>query len=374
MGLINQCHCCLLRPPAKDLRTPYTRRGITEIYSLMIEECFVIKLTSGNDDQSGICEECLRLLREASSFKVQVQRCQTELRQRLEAGLRVKEEKMDEPLEDDLCSEFAEPSLPSDEVSLDQPIKEEPRDEYMSPPDKESPPCKEEPRDEYMSPPDEVSPGPPCEEEPRDEYMSRRDDEAATATSIPPRVLGRTAKYYREYRARKRAEWEKALLNRTCDPSTADSSINVARSVDKKKAATEKRREYRARRKAQCYQYCRAEQEKSWTTSDTTVDSSINAGPVKKKRKPAAEYQREYRARIKAKRQAIIGRTAGPSVDPQTIVGPKSDGFSLPKKKTRAAYQREYRARKKAQRESSSIQLSTVPRTVYFLHVGGEQG
>ncbi|XP_048003244.1 uncharacterized protein LOC125239644 [Leguminivora glycinivorella] len=137
----NQCHCCLQRPSAKDLRTPYTRHGITEIYSFMIEECFVIKLASSNEEQSGICGECERRLREASSFKVQVQRCQAELRQRLQAALRAKEEKaLDEHLEDDMSSDVPEPSLPPGEKSPAPPCKEEPRDEYLSPPD-EGPPA-----------------------------------------------------------------------------------------------------------------------------------------------------------------------------------------------------------------------------------------
>ncbi|XP_048003526.1 flocculation protein FLO11-like isoform X2 [Leguminivora glycinivorella] len=168
MESINQCHCCLQRPPAKDLRTPYTRHGITEIYSLMIEECFVIKLTSSNDDQSGICEECLRLLREASSFKMQVLRCQTELRGRLEAALRVKAEKvLDEPPEDDPCSGVPEASLHEEGPA---------------------PPCKEEPRDEYMSPPGEESPAPPCKEEPRDGYLSPGEYEVSSAP-LPSRAV-----------------------------------------------------------------------------------------------------------------------------------------------------------------------------------------
>ncbi|XP_048003736.1 uncharacterized protein LOC125239984 isoform X3 [Leguminivora glycinivorella] len=323
MESINQCHCCLQRPPAKYLRTPYTRHGITEIYSLMIEECFVIKLTLGNDDQSGICEECLRLLREASSFKMQVLRCQTELRERLEAELRVKEEKMDEPLEDDLCSEFAEPSLPSDEVSLDQPIKEEPRDEYMSPPDKESPPCKEEPRDEYMSPPDEVSPGPPCEEEPRDEYMSlevevefaprevsdRRDgadedrdtegcsDEATTSTSTSTGQGRKTAQYYRDH---KQTQLKKESL--TTIPSTNSSAINIVETSKKRKSAAQYQKEYRARKKAQRNRLI-------WTggcsMNQPTAGLASDIGFAKPTRKTPAEYQREYRARKKAKRESM---------------------------------------------------------------------
>ncbi|XP_063632445.1 uncharacterized protein LOC134803575 [Cydia splendana] len=112
MESINQCHCCLQRPSAKDLRTPYTRLGITEIYSVMIEECFVIKLTPSNNGKSGICEVCLGRLREACHFKMQVQHCQAELQERLEGGLRVKdEEDFVGPPEDGACSEPLEPSL-----------------------------------------------------------------------------------------------------------------------------------------------------------------------------------------------------------------------------------------------------------------------
>ncbi|XP_061725380.1 zinc finger protein 26-like [Cydia pomonella] len=110
MESTNQCHCCLQRPLAKDLRTPYTHLGITEIYSDMIEECFVIKLTSSNDGKSGICEVCLGRLREACLFKMQVQQCQAELLERLEGGLSVKdEEALDQPPED----AYSEPSEPS---------------------------------------------------------------------------------------------------------------------------------------------------------------------------------------------------------------------------------------------------------------------
>ncbi|XP_061725952.1 uncharacterized protein LOC133531640 isoform X6 [Cydia pomonella] len=111
MESINQCHCCLQRPSAKDLRTPYTRLGITEIYSVMIEECFVIKLTSGNNGKSGICEVCLGRLREACLFKMQVQNCQAELQERLEGGLSVNiedEECLEQLPENGACSE---PSL-----------------------------------------------------------------------------------------------------------------------------------------------------------------------------------------------------------------------------------------------------------------------
>ncbi|XP_063544078.1 uncharacterized protein LOC134752335 [Cydia strobilella] len=112
MESTNQCHCCLQRPSAKNLRAPYTRLGTTEIYSVMIEECFVIKLTSCDDGISGICEVCLGRLREASLFKMQVQHCQAKLQERLEGGLSVKDEEgLDELSADGAYSESPKPSL-----------------------------------------------------------------------------------------------------------------------------------------------------------------------------------------------------------------------------------------------------------------------
>ncbi|XP_048003850.1 zinc finger protein 189-like [Leguminivora glycinivorella] len=109
MKPINQCHCCLQRPSAKELTTPNTHLGITEIYSAMIEECFVIKLTSTAHGESGICEVCLERLREACLFKMQVQNCQAELQDRLDGGLSLEDEdciELPEDLpEDDVCSE-----------------------------------------------------------------------------------------------------------------------------------------------------------------------------------------------------------------------------------------------------------------------------
>ncbi|XP_039750420.1 protein tramtrack, beta isoform isoform X19 [Pararge aegeria] len=82
-----------------------------------------------------------------------------------------------------------------------------------------------------------------------------RDDEATTTTSAGSRgARGKNAQYYRDYRARKRAEQEKESLNRNSDPSTTANSftINVAGSVTskKRKSAAEYQREYRARKKA----------------------------------------------------------------------------------------------------------------------------
>ncbi|CAG9579965.1 unnamed protein product [Danaus chrysippus] len=73
-----------------------------------------------------------------------------------------------------------------------------------------------------------------------------RDDEATTITSTDLRGPRRkTAQYYRDYRARKRAEMEKELLYRISDPSTNDNSFRRTR-----KTNAEYQREYRARLKA----------------------------------------------------------------------------------------------------------------------------
>ncbi|XP_063371161.1 zinc finger protein 883-like [Cydia amplana] len=132
MESTNQCHCCLQRPPAKDLCTPYTRLGVKEIYSLMIEECFAMSLTSCDDGKSGICEVCVGRLREACLFKTQVQHCQAELQERLEGTRKVKDEKaFDELYADGAYSKSPEPSLCSDEEPPGPPCKDEPRDEHL---------------------------------------------------------------------------------------------------------------------------------------------------------------------------------------------------------------------------------------------------
>ncbi|XP_063631843.1 uncharacterized protein LOC134803066 [Cydia splendana] len=92
MEMINQCHCCLRRPPTKDMKTPYTRLGIMEIYSAMLEECFAIDVTLGYDGKSGICENCVGRLREACHFKLLVQHSQAKLRGGLESKNHVKDE------------------------------------------------------------------------------------------------------------------------------------------------------------------------------------------------------------------------------------------------------------------------------------------
>jgi hypothetical protein len=45
------CRCCLLRPPDKDLRTPYVHlgTGVPEVYMDMLEKCFEINVSNNNN-------------------------------------------------------------------------------------------------------------------------------------------------------------------------------------------------------------------------------------------------------------------------------------------------------------------------------------
>ncbi|XP_061723846.1 zinc finger protein 501-like [Cydia pomonella] len=89
---MNACYCCLRRAPDKDLTTPYTYLGKTEIYADMLTQCFDIHLILGGSASCGICLACVGRLRDASDFKLQVQRSQAELRARLQGASLVKEE------------------------------------------------------------------------------------------------------------------------------------------------------------------------------------------------------------------------------------------------------------------------------------------
>lgn len=189
-------------------------------------------------------------------------------------------------------------------------------------------------------------------------HFPGRDDEATTSTSTGSRgPRGKNAQYYRDYRARKRAEQEKESLNRTSDPSTtADSStINVAGSVTskKRKSAAEYQREYRARKKAKrdnilidSLAVIPSTSTGGFTTThqSTIVDQLTTAGP-------------SINPQTTAGSSINPQTTAEPSINPPTTAGPSTSsdiGFAKPtRRKTPAEYQREYRARKKAQREST---------------------
>ncbi|XP_063217171.1 uncharacterized protein LOC134527977 isoform X4 [Bacillus rossius redtenbacheri] len=182
---------------------------------------------------------------------------------------------------------------------------------------------------------------------------SGRDDEATTSTSTGSRgPRGKNAQYYRDYRARKRAEQEKDSLNRTSDPSTtADSStINVAGSVTskKRKSAAEYQREYRVRKKAKrdniiidSLAVIPSISTGGFTTThqSTIVDQLTTAGP-------------SINPKTTAGPSINPQTTAGSSINPQTTAEP-SINPPMTRRKTPAEYQREYRARKKAEREST---------------------
>ncbi|XP_063388251.1 uncharacterized protein LOC134674126 [Cydia fagiglandana] len=97
MDVTHACRCCLRCAPDKDLTTPYTHLGKTEIYADMIKESFDIHLVVGGSGSCGICSACVGRLRDASDFKLQVQRSQAELRARLQLESIKEEESTVEP-------------------------------------------------------------------------------------------------------------------------------------------------------------------------------------------------------------------------------------------------------------------------------------
>ncbi|XP_061724030.1 uncharacterized protein LOC133530188 isoform X2 [Cydia pomonella] len=93
---MDSCRCCLRCPPDNDLTTPYTHNGKTETFYDMFKECFNIHLVLGGSGSCGICSACVGRLRDASDFKLQVQRSQAELQ-----ALLVKVESAVKPEQDD---------------------------------------------------------------------------------------------------------------------------------------------------------------------------------------------------------------------------------------------------------------------------------
>ncbi|XP_063369817.1 zinc finger protein 729-like [Cydia amplana] len=92
MNMAYSCRCCLRCSPDKDLTTPYIYLGKTEIYAEMLKDCFDLQLTLGGSGSCGICSMCVGRLRDASDFKLQVQRSQAELQAWLQGAVFVKEE------------------------------------------------------------------------------------------------------------------------------------------------------------------------------------------------------------------------------------------------------------------------------------------
>ncbi|XP_063387924.1 uncharacterized protein LOC134673826 [Cydia fagiglandana] len=120
MAMAHSCRCCLRCPPDMDLTTPYIHLGKTEIYIEMLKDCFDLQLTLGGSGSCGICSACVGRLRDASDFKLQVQRSQAMLRE----AVFIKEEPVkieiavDVPVEED--TEFDEQPVQKTEVNEDE--------------------------------------------------------------------------------------------------------------------------------------------------------------------------------------------------------------------------------------------------------------
>ncbi|XP_063391086.1 zinc finger protein 436-like [Cydia fagiglandana] len=84
MDVLNSCRCCLQAAGDIDLTIPNTHLGRTEIYTDMLKNCFHLHLTHMSNGSCGICLTCVGRLRDASDFKLQVQRCQGELQSQLQ--------------------------------------------------------------------------------------------------------------------------------------------------------------------------------------------------------------------------------------------------------------------------------------------------
>ncbi|XP_063369880.1 zinc finger protein 28-like [Cydia amplana] len=127
MDVVKSCRCCLRCPPDKDLATPYAHLGTTEIYVDMLEECFDVHLTLDANVSRGICLTCVSRLRDASDFKLQVQRSQTEL----QAALLVEVEDFlikSEPPYDEMKDELSETDVerPPFEIAMASSGREKP--------------------------------------------------------------------------------------------------------------------------------------------------------------------------------------------------------------------------------------------------------
>ncbi|XP_063392115.1 zinc finger protein 32-like [Cydia fagiglandana] len=104
MNVMSSCRCCMRCPADKDLTTPYTHLGNTEVYADMLRECFDLRLWVSPSIFSGICSGCVGRLRDASDFKLQVQLSQVELLAQLQ-GYRLEEKEPTYELEEDEPSE-----------------------------------------------------------------------------------------------------------------------------------------------------------------------------------------------------------------------------------------------------------------------------
>ncbi|CAG5057376.1 unnamed protein product [Parnassius apollo] len=73
--LIGRCKCCLNDGDLKNLWTPYTFEGETEIYGMMLTECFALSWQQPEENMGYmdmICTSCISRLRDAYAFKREV--------------------------------------------------------------------------------------------------------------------------------------------------------------------------------------------------------------------------------------------------------------------------------------------------------------
>ncbi|XP_061724175.1 uncharacterized protein LOC133530295 [Cydia pomonella] len=118
MDVMNSCCCCLRCAPDRDLTTPYTHLGKTETFSDLLKECFNIHLVLDGSGPCGICSACVGRLRDASDFKLQVQRSQAELQALLvKTEIVVKSEQADDGVEEETVFKlFYEEPIENSEV------------------------------------------------------------------------------------------------------------------------------------------------------------------------------------------------------------------------------------------------------------------
>ncbi|CAK1587513.1 unnamed protein product [Parnassius mnemosyne] len=72
---IGRCKCCLNEGDLKNMWTPYTYEGETEIYGMMLTECFALSWQQPDDNMKYmdmICISCISRLRDALAFKREV--------------------------------------------------------------------------------------------------------------------------------------------------------------------------------------------------------------------------------------------------------------------------------------------------------------
>ncbi|CAK1587510.1 unnamed protein product [Parnassius mnemosyne] len=73
--IMGRCKCCLNEGDLKNMWTPYTYEGETEIYGMMLTECFALSWQQPEDNMKYmdmICISCISRLRDALAFKREV--------------------------------------------------------------------------------------------------------------------------------------------------------------------------------------------------------------------------------------------------------------------------------------------------------------